>query len=174
MKKQDLIEFIPIILLLFFTLEKTLSQLTILNDLSYQYQIGLGMLVCSIVLFFLHKRIYRYVMAFTLVFITISIIDLPKKIDIGISIAVLKIQIIPLAITGVFAWIHKEKVVPTLRQLVGKSDEILASETRLRVDHFKEKFEHLSNAEIKEKLSENLVPEAKQALKELKEEKSHE
>lgn len=166
MKKQDLIEFIPLGLLSTFSIFSIIKVLTTDYIFNPHQFVGLTLLGISFLLFFLHRRTYRYLFGITLLLGTFNLIGFTAAIT-TIKFLSIPIQILIVPILLIFTWINKEKIESKLKSLFGATEEDLKSEANSKVERFKKKFENLSDEEIERRLNQKLVPEATEALKQI-------
>jgi len=80
------------------------------------------------------------------------------------------IEVIPLTFFLTLAISKKEEISEILRGFIGNSDEDLENSSKALKRKFKKQFASLSETEIDRKLELDLVPEALEALREIKEE----
>jgi hypothetical protein len=92
----------------------------------------------------------------------------------GFSIIVTPgIQLISLALLSALVIIKREKVSEIYRTTFGQTEEEKEQAKRGAQNRFKMKFDKLTDKEIDSKLEQGLVPEAMEALKEIKEERNN-
>lgn len=136
--------------------------------------VGLTLLAVCAVLFFLNLRWYRYAMGFVLIIGTLGLVSFSTVI-MSVGIGFLQFHLIPLVVLIVFASIYNSRIPKAVHSLLGtyKTEEEIKELTRSRVDSFKRTFKDLSDSEIDRRLQTKLVPEALQALDELKKERNN-
>ncbi len=170
--KRDLIELIPLAIPTIIGLYSIIEVMTTDYVFGIQQHVGLTLLGISIILFFINRRIYKYIFGITLLLGLVNLIGFSTSIT-SMSFLGLPIQLLVLPIIAIFTWIYKEDIKPKIRGLVGKSDEQIASNSNAKVNGFKRRFEKLSDKEIEMKLGENIVPEAIEALKQIEKERQN-
>lgn len=136
--------------------------------------VGLTLLAVCVVLFFLNLRWYRYAMGFVLIIGTLGLVSFSTVI-MSVGIGFLQFHLIPLVVLIVFASIYNSRIPKAVHSLLRtyKTEEEIKELTRSNVDSFKRTFKDLSDSEIDRRLQTKLVPEALQALDELKKERNN-
>ena len=172
MKKNDFIEAIPLISLILVAVYSIIEVLTTDAIFGTPQYIGLSLLGISSILFFVQRRIYRYVFGSTLLLGLPSLIGFSTSI-MGVYFLGIPIQILLLPLILLFTWINKDSIKPMIQQLLGNSTEQKQSRRHAKVNGFKRRFEKLTDQEIESKLKEQLVPEALEALNQLKNERKN-
>ena len=160
-------EFLPIGILLVFTIGSSIYIL--LNNYIFGLQqcIGLSMLLISTILYLTKPNIYRYFFGITLILGLFNLITFPV-VNFTIKILFIPIQIIPLLALLVYTKIYRTKISNLFfkRREIDKLEE--EAYYQKKTSFFKEKFSNLNDQEKEQKLNQDLVPEAKKALNEIK------
>ena len=81
------------------------------------------------------------------------------------------IQLYSLLLIITLIVIRKREIKAVYRKYLGTTEEDKESSKRAQVDAFKRRFQQLSDSEIESKLNQGLVPEAVEALTEIKDER---
>ncbi len=170
MKQKDLIEFIPLGILSLLAIASIFEVVSTTYAFLINQYVGLTLLGFSIVLFFSNRRIYRYIFGITLVLGLFNLIGFTTFIT-TINLFGLVIQPLLVPIIPIFIWINKEKIKPIIRSLAGTNEEQIINSEQTKINGFKRRFKNLSDNEINSKLQENLIPEAIEALKQIKKER---
>lgn len=169
MKKQDLIEAIPLAILTIIGIYSIIEVISTEYIFGIKQHIGLTLLGTSIIFFFVNRRYYRYIFGITIILGLVTLIGFSTTIRI-VTFLGISIQILLLPIVAIFVWINKEKIKSKNLDVFGKQAEAKFGNSS-KVNGFKRRFGKLSNSEIESKLEEGLVPEAIEALKQLKKER---
>ena len=172
MKEKDYIEFLPLGILTTIGIYSIIEVITTDYLFGIQQHVGLTLLSVSLILFFTNRRIYKYIFGITLLISLINLIGFTTWIT-TINFFGLSIQILILPIVLIFASIYKEEIIPKVHNLVGNSEKQLEIKSNSQISGFKRRFKKLSDREIESKLNENLVPEAIEALKQIKAEREN-
>ena len=160
--KKDFREFIPIGILDLIGILSIIQVITTDYIFTFREYIGLPLLLVSTIIFFLNRKIYKYLTVMILIVGLTGVISFTAaRIYVGISI--IEVQLIPLIVLVIFIYIFKGEI----RKLIQKTESEKQNNTENLKNHFKHKFEKLSDKEIESKLTQNLVPEAIQALAEI-------
>jgi hypothetical protein len=132
-----------------------------------RFYLGLFALVFTILAYFKIKGIANYLFGFILV---LGLFDLIHFVpfSIGINFSILKIHLIPFVFLMIFYLLNRQNINEKIRNFNEPSDSEELSRENSQIEFFKIKFQNLSETEIDKKLKEDLVPEAIEALKILK------
>lgn len=171
MKKKDLIELIPLLILVIIALYSIVEINTTNYIFGIEQKLGITLLGISAILFFLNRKVYKYVFGITLILGLVNLIGFSKSIT-SISLFNLpSIQLLVVPIIGIYIWIYIDEIQHKVRGIIGRSKEQLEFESNAQINGFKQRFEKLSDKEIEKKLSENLVPESIEALRQIQKER---
>ena len=140
--------------------------------IGYQQYIGLTLLGVSIILFFVNRRLYKYFYGITLILATVNLIGFTTTIR-TIYFFGIEIQYLPLIVLLIFTVIYRESIKPKIKEWVGKSEKQLVSERKAKMNGFKQRFNKLTDDQIEKMLDEELVPEAIEALNQIKNERKN-
>lgn len=166
MKKEDLIEFIPIGMLTLISLYSIIKVTTTDYIFNGQQYIGLTLLGVSLILFFTNRRTYKYIFGITILFGLFNLIGFTTSI-VTMNFLFIPIQLIIIPILLLFTWINQKQIKPKVQSILGTSEEQIVAESNSKILGFKKKFKNLSDEEIEKRLNQNLVPEAHEALKQI-------
>ncbi len=129
-----------------------------------RFYIGLSALVFTILAYLRIKRIANYLFGIVLL---LGLLDLFHFVpfSIGINFFQLKINLIPIVFFLIFCLLNRQKINEKIRNFNEPSDSEEFNRKSSQIEFFKIKFQNLSETEIDQKLKEDLVPEAMEALK---------
>jgi len=167
MKRNGLIKIAPIGLLSAIGLLSIIQVLTTDFEFEGKQYIGLTLLGVSLILFFTNRRVYKYLFGMTLLLGIFNLIGFTTSI-VTMTFIFVPIQLIVIPFFLAFTWLNKEQLQRKLQSILATSEEQNITESQTRIAGFRRRFDKLPNDEIEAKLKENLVPEALQALQELK------
>ncbi|MCF8278545.1 MAG: hypothetical protein K9J17_17590 [Flavobacteriales bacterium] len=172
--KFDLKEFIPLGFLSLVGIASAIQVATTDYIFEPQAYVGLTLLVVCFILFFLNASWYRYSMAFILIIGTFGLIGF-STVNISFGIGILQFHIIPFVALILFSSVYNSRIPAAIHRLLGmdKTEEENLEGFNARKAGFKRTFEKLPDSEIDRRLKTKLVPEAIQALEELKEERNN-
>ena len=133
-----------------------------------RFYIGLFLLIFTILNYLKLKRFANYLFGTLLLF---GLFDLIHFIpfSIGINFSIFKIHLIPFIFLLIFYLLNRQNINEKIRNFNEPSDSEEFSRKSSQIEFFKSKFQNLSETEINQKLKEDLVPEAVETLKILKE-----
>jgi len=133
-----------------------------------RFYIGLSALVFTILAYLRIKGIANYLFGIVLL---LGLLDLIHFVpfSIGINFFQLKINLIPIVFFLIFCLLNRQKINEKIRNFNEPSDSEEFNRKSSQIEFFKIKFQNLSETEINQKLKEDLVLEAVEALKMLKE-----
>jgi fatty acid desaturase len=163
---RNIKEFSPIGILNIVGIYSVFQVLTTNYIFTYKQYIGLSLVLICTVLFFINRKAYKYLTALTLITGLIGLIAFSISI-ITFSISFIQVQLIPLVVLLIYMYIFRFEI----RQLFEKTEAEKQNNTENLKNKFRQNFRKLSNTEIENKLNKNLVPEAIEALKEIKTER---
>ena len=132
-----------------------------------RFYIGLFLLIFTILAYLKIKGAANYMFGIILMLGLFDLIHL-VPFSIGINFFQLKINLIPIVFFLIFCLLNRQKINEKIRNLNELSDSEEFNRKNNQIDFFKNKFQNLSETEIDQKLKEDLVPEAIEALKILK------
>lgn len=165
--KNNIKEFIPIGILDIIGIVSIIQVLTTNYIFNYRQYIGLSLLLICTIFFFFNRKIYKYLLAITLIIGLVNIIGFATS-TITFGISIVQVQLIPFIVLLIYISIFKQEI----KDLIKKTDADKEINFNIIKDRFKQKFKKLSDKEIETKLSQNLVPEAMLALEEIKNERN--
>ncbi len=163
---KNIKEFLPIGILNIIGIYSIFQVITTNYIFTYKQYIGLSLLLVCTVLFFINRKVYKYLIALTLVGGLTGLIAFSITL-ITFQISIIQIQLIPFIVLLIYMYIFRFEI----RQLFKKTEAEKQNNGENLKNKFRHNFKKLSDAEIDRKLSENLVPEAIQALEEIKSER---
>ena len=169
-KKRNIKEFFPIGILSIIGFGSIIQVLLTNYTFDYRQYIGLSLLLISGIFFFTNRKVYKYFFGITLILGTLNFIAFSTYI-IGINLIFIPIQIIPFVVLIIYSIIYINQIIELLVQLTQKSEKEEQEYYQRKLESFKMKFADLNDFEIDNKLNQDLVPEAKQALNEIKNER---
>ena len=167
--KKDIKEFIPVGILDIVGIISIIQILTTNYTFDYRQYIGLILLVICTIIFFMNRKIYKYLIALILILGMINLVSF-STYYIRFGISIIEIQFIPFASFLIYLYIFKKEIRSIIKKSKHAEKESNKNSENMK-NHFKHKFEKLSDKEIENRLSQNLVPEAIQALTELQAER---
>lgn len=170
MSKRTIKEFLPIGILLIISIGSIIQIMLTNYTCDYRHYIGLTLLLISGILFFINRKIYKYVFGITLIIGTFNLIAFSTYI-IGINLIFIPIQIIPFIILILYSTIYRKQLIELYFRITQKDEKEEQEYFNIKKERFKRKFEDLNDGEIENKLNQDLVPEAKKALNEIKSER---
>ena len=170
MRKNHFTEFIPLGLLLIVGLGSTFQVWITDYVFDYRQYIGFTFLFISTILYYRNRNLYKYVFGLTLILGTFSLIAFSTYI-IEIKLFFIPIQIIPFFSLIVFTIIYKKWIGDLFFGLVENTQDDEQALYQRKMARFKENFFNLSDDEIAGKLNQELLPEARKALEEIRSER---
>ena len=170
MNKRNIKEFLPIGILSIIAIGSIIQILLTNYTFDYRQYIGLSLLLISGILFFTNQKIYRYVFGVTLILGTLNLIAFSTYI-IGINFLFIPIQIIPFIVLIIYLILYRKQIVELFFRIIQKDEKEEQEYYQKKIDRFKIKFSDLTDREIENKINQDLVPEAKKALIEIKTER---
>ena len=167
MDRKEILQLLPLLILeriCAFTVWEVVKQ----DYLLYvQSLMGLILVSLSILVYFIHKRTSLYLQGITLIAGTFNIVAFTTSIH-WITFIVVPIQPVSLGLLLFFIFVHRKSIKPKLQSIAGlKPPDSEASRAR-KIEEFKRKFQSLSDEEIERKLQAGLLPEAIEALEQIK------
>ena len=173
MKTKEIKEFLPLAILSIIGLVSVLQVLLTDYTFNYRQYIGLSLLMVCGIFFFTDSRLYKYFFGITLILGTLNLIAFSTYIFTFYFIF-FPIQILPFIFLVVYLIKYRERISDLYFRSIQKSEEEEQEYYDRKLKRFKEKFSELSDPEIEDKLNQELVPEAKQALLEIIENRNQE
>lgn len=133
-----------------------------------RFYIGMLIVVFTILSYLKRKRIANYLFGTALL---IGLFDLIHFVpfSIGINLSVFKIHLIPFFFLMLFYLLNIENINEKIRNFNALSNSEELNRRNNQIEFFKNQFQNFSETEIDKKLKEDLVPDAIEALKILKE-----
>lgn len=133
-----------------------------------RFYIGLSALVFTILAYLRIKGVANYLFGIVLL---IGLLDLIHFVpfSIGFNFSIFKIHLIPFIFLLIFYLLNRQNINEKIRNFNEPSASEEFSRKSSQIKFFKSKFQNLSETEINQKLKEDFVPEAVEALKILKE-----
>lgn len=165
--KKNIKEFLPIGFLNIIGFISIIQILTGNYIFGVKQYIGLSLLLICTILFFVNRKFYKYLLFLTIITGVIGLIAFSSTI-VTFGIGLIEIQLIPFVALVIYFFVFKSKIISMLNN--PKSEKEKENDFENSKNRFKRKFKNLSESEIKLRLNENLVPEAIEALEELKNE----
>ena len=135
----------------------------------YKFYLGVILLSINTFLYFKKRNLFTLVFIITLLLGVINLVSF-SWVYLSLEVIHIKVQIIPFIILLIFFYILREDLIAYYRT---PENEKQRNFENLK-NRFKNNFENLSDKEINSKLNENLVPEAIEALKEIKSSRKNE
>lgn len=133
-----------------------------------RFYIGLFALVFTVLACLRIKGIANYLFGIVLLLGLFDLIHF-VSFSIGINFFQLKINLIPIVFLLIFYLLNRQNINKKIRNLNEPSDSEEFNRKNNQIEFFKNQFQKFSETEIDKKLNEDLVPEAIEALKILKE-----
>lgn len=168
MKRQDFIQAIPVILLSLISLYAIFTVFTTNAIFEVRQHVGITLLSVSVALFFINRKLYKYLFGLVLVLGTFNLVAFSASIF-SVSIFGVWLQPISAGILLIFFMIHRDDEDWIFGKR--KQQDVKAPDPFRKVD-FKFKYRLLSKEAIARKLDEETDPEVIEALEELAQEKA--
>lgn len=139
--------------------------------LSYPFWIGLSLLIICFIL--QYQKSIKFNSFFGIILI-LGIFNLIQFVPFrfAIQLGLIKFEIIPTLFFLIFIYLNKSRVLDLIQDWFTTSDEEKEKNSISKYESFKKNFQDLSDTEIENRLNDVLVPEARKALMEIKEERS--
>ena len=142
-------------------------------SLNYSLWSGLFLLGITLIAYFLAFKKFKWGFGVLLLFGVFNAIQFtPFKL--GIQFYLLEIQVIPTIFLLSFFYLNKSRVLDIIQDFFTTSNKEQEINTTSRMNSYKKHFQNLSEKEIENKLNQDIVPEAKNALVEIIKERNGE
>ncbi len=130
------------------------------------YYLGLCVIVLNFATFFFVKKYFNYIVGLTLILGLSGLIHFfPFKM--GLAFFGITIQTIPLLFIIIFSYINRSKLLDLLTSSDMKNEEEKLESINRKKNIFRKEFERLPDSELTNKLNQNLIPEAKEVIIEI-------
>lgn len=139
--------------------------------LSYTFWIGMSLLLICFILYYKKNKNFKIYFGIILilgVFKLIQFVPFQATVRFGF----LPFEVIPTLFFLLFLFINRSRVLDIIQDWFTTSDEEKAKNSISKYESFKKNFQDLSDTKIENRLNDVLVPEARKALMEIKEERS--
>jgi hypothetical protein len=167
MNTKQIKEFLPLGVLSLIGFASIIQVLLTNYIFDYRQYIGLSLLMVCGIFFFTNKKLYRYFLGITLILGTFNLIAFSTYIF-AFFLIFFPLQILPFVVFILYLIIYRKRIFGLFFRSFQKSEEEEKEYYNRKLKRFKEKFAELTDAEIDYRLNQELVPEAKQALIEIK------
>ena len=142
-------------------------------SLNYSLWSGLFLLGITLIAYFLAFKKFKWGFGVLLLFGVFNAIQFtPFKLE--IQFYLLEIQVIPTIFLLSFFYLNKSRVLDIIQDFFTTSNKEQEINTTSRMNSYKKHFQNLSEKEIENKLNQDIVPEAKNALVEIIKERNGE
>lgn len=168
MKNKNLI---LLALLLNVSFISIIARLVLSWTLNYNLWIGLSLLVICLISYFLNIRNFKSFFGIILILGVFNVIQF-VSFQFTIQFIFIKFEVIPTIFFLLFLFLNKSRVMDLIQDWFTTSDEEKEKSSQSKYKSFKREFQNLSDQEIENRLNQVLVPEAKKALIEIKEERN--
>jgi len=121
MKNRYLVELIPLTILTIVGVYSVIEVITTDYIFGTQQYLGLALLGISLILFFINRRIYKYVFGLTLLIGLLNLVAFSTTV-ITMSFLGLPIQILLLPLIAIFIWINKVEINSKIQNLLGATE----------------------------------------------------
>jgi hypothetical protein len=138
---------------------------------SYKLWIGLCLLIICLVLCVFKVKNFKSILGIILI---VGILNVIQFLPFGFAIQIgfIKFELIPTIFLLLFIFLNKSRVMDLIQDWFTTSDEEKEKSSLSKYVSFKKDFQNLSDKEIENRLNQVLVPEARKALIEIKEERN--
>lgn len=137
---------------------------------SYPFWIGLSLLVICFILYYQKLNKFKSYFGIILILGIFKLIQfVPFRLTVGLG--VLPFEVIPTLFFLLFIFLNRSRVLDIIQDWFTTSDEEKEKNSISKYESFKKDFQNLSDTEIEYRLNQVLVPEARKALIEIKEER---
>jgi signal transduction histidine kinase len=137
---------------------------------SYPFWMGLSLLMVCFILYYQKRNKFKSFFGIILILSILRIIQfVPFRLTVGLG--VLPFEVIPTIFFLLFVFLNRSRVLDIIQDWFTTSDEEKEKNSISKQESFKKDFQILSDIEIEYRLKESLVPEARKALIEIKEER---
>ena len=164
---KQLKEFLPLGYLLIIMIHTLITINFSDYSIGIKQYIGFSLLGISTILFFVNRKFYKYVIGLSLLIATIIPISF-SYITYGLTLIIFQIYLIPLGGLFIYLFVFRKQLTHILFYSNPKDSIEEKRQFERKVERFKRNFSELSDVEIEIKMDQELVPEAKQALLEIK------
>jgi len=137
---------------------------------SYKLWIGLCLLIICFIWWFLKVKKFK---SFFGIMLILGVLNIIQFVPFGfvIQLGFIKFEAIPTVFLLLFIYLNKSQVLDLIQDWYTISDEEKEKSSHSKHESFKKDFKNLSDKEIENRLNQVLVPEARKALIEIKEER---
>jgi len=155
------------------------SIISIINGLiskwifSYPFWIGLSLLMICFILYFQKHNKFKSFFGIILIIGVFKLIQF-VPFQLTVSFGLLPFEVIPTLFFILFIFLNRSRVLDIIQDWFTTSDEEKEKNSNSKYESFKKDFQNLSDKEIEYRLNHVLVPEARKALFEIKEERDYE
>ena len=135
----------------------------------------IGLMIVSII-FFKFQKIFNKALFILLILGSLNFITFINQYNLTLSLGFgnfrfINLQVYSLTLLILYSFVNRKKIKKQYIKIFGKTEQEIINEKKSLTKMFKKKFKDLNEKEINDKLKENLVDEAKEALFELLKEK---
>ena len=171
MNKKDIKEFLPLGFLLVIAIGSLITVFLTSYTIGIKQYIGIGLLSISTILYFTNRKYYKYLLGIILMIASVIPISFSFW-TIGITIIIFQLYVIPLIGLFIYLLVFRKPIIHIVFHSVQRDPEEEKLNYYNKVKRFKKKFSELNDTEINKKMNQDLVPEAKQALIEIKQDRN--
>lgn len=138
---------------------------------SYSFWIGLSLLMICFILYYQRPNKLKYFFGIILI---LGVFNLIQFVPFGFSIqlGLIKFEVVSTLFFILFLYLNRSRVLDLFQDWFTTSDDEKAINSNSKYESFKKYFKNLSDLEIEYRLNQVLVPEAKKALAEIKDERN--
>ena len=166
--KKEIFQILPLVIVAGLSIFSLIEVLTSNYRFMSQSYIGVSLVAISSFLYFTNRKLYKIIFGTTLLLGLLGVVSFTTSIT-KTRLIIISLQLIVLPSATIFAIIHKEEIIKTVRKIFGKDEVMVKAESNSQIHNFKRRFEKLSDIEIERKLNQNLTHEAIKALEKIKE-----
>jgi signal transduction histidine kinase len=138
---------------------------------SYPFWIGLSLLLICFILYYQKSKYFKSYFGIILILGIFKLIQF-VSFKLTVRFGLLPFEVIPTLFFLLFIFLNRSRVLDIIQDWFTTSDKDKEKSSISKYESFKKDFQNLSDTEIEYRLNQVLVPEAKKALVEIKEERS--
>lgn len=154
---------------MFYSIEGIISKFVF----GYRFWIGMFSLLVCYILYFQKSNYFKSYFGIILILGIFKLIQF-VPFQLTVSFGLLPFEVIPTIFFFMFIFLNRSRVLDIIQDWFTTSEEDKEKNSKSKYESFKKDFHNLSDTEIENRLSLVLVPEARKALMEIKEQRDYE
>lgn len=137
---------------------------------NFSFWIGIVFLIIGLILYYQKSNYFKSFFGIILILGISKLIQF-VPFQLTVSFGLLPFEVIPTLFFLLFIFLNRSRVLDIIQDWFTTSDEYKEKNSISKYESFKKDFQNLSDTEIENRLNQVLVPEARKALMEIKEER---